>query len=226
MRTKPLITGMIMATLFITQLYSQKAKSDDSQLSKELEETEKKLDKKIVDMNKEFTDFYSLKGKDVNYSPAQTRFRQAEDYIELESYSFINHTRNTGEVVGMKSKIMRLYYSGNSLKKIETTVIEENFQQQTKIENKVVDPSPQTEDSQDIEITNIFNDGRPITVALKSMQNTISNPLRIKFKREFYLKNLAYFQKMYTYTIGYQARYGTSTTDNLIEDLKKSLAGY
>jgi len=226
MKNKIILTALAIMLFAITQVWPQKAKIDESQLAQELEESEKKLDKKIMEMSKEFTDFYALKGQEVNITPAQTRFRQGGDYIELESYAFINHTRNTKEVVGMKSKTMRLYYSGNSLKKIETMVIEENFQQQTKIENIVVDPSPQTEGAEDIEVTNIFNDGRPVTLTLKDMQNTISNPLRIKFKREFYVKNLAYFQKMYKYTVGYQKRYGANTSNGLIEDLKKSLRGY
>ncbi len=60
-------------------------------------------------------------------------------------------------------------------------------------------------------------------VTLERMENTITNPLRINFKRDFYVPHLKYFEKLYRFTEEFQKRYGTNNDVVTIETLKKSL---
>lgn len=60
-------------------------------------------------------------------------------------------------------------------------------------------------------------------VVLEKMENTITNPLRIKFKRDYYVPHLKYFEKMYRFTEEFQKRYGTNNDVVTIETLKRSL---
>ena len=211
----------------------------DLQNVKELEISEKSLDEKILEYNTLLANYGKLIKQDVRYTPMKTHFRsclkgksfpqkddpacKSEDYIEVESYEFIQAAFNYTEVVGSKVKILRLYFDGDSLLKVESRITEENFQENSKYDSKVVDPTPTTVDNKDIVIMNRFNEGIPYEVQLGNIENTVSNPLRIKFKREFYIEHLQQFEVIYRYAEKYTQRYGTNKNTMAIKYLKKSL---
>lgn len=218
-----LIAMFATGSLFAIDDTFKSGKDADSQKAKELEETEKALDEKIKTLG-ESLQFYSKLDKiEVKYTPGQTNFSKGDGYIELESYNFIPQSYVYGNPVGTKVKKMRLYYSGETLSKIETEILEQDFYHKTKFYSKIVDPSPMDNNANDMIITTSFNDGKPYEVTVGDMENTLTNPLRINYKRDYYIEHLIYFEKSFRFTWEFQKRYGTSNDVVTIETLKKSL---
>ena len=197
--------------------------ADDSQKAQELEKTEEVLDERIAQFNAMFSEFADLKAGDVNHSPSQTRFRRGSDYIELEKYDFIKESFASNKVVGRRTKYLRLYFNGETLNRVESEMVEVNFKTGKRHISRVVDGSPASAETSDIEVFTQNNQEPPNETTLGEMENTISNPNRIKFKREFYLEHLKVFERYFRYTKKYRELYGSNTDYNSIETMKKSL---
>ncbi len=226
---KKTVIAAIAAILFAGTAYSvdeslSKGKNTEIQKSVELDKTEKALDEHIKKLGEMLQRYDKLQNIDVKYTPGQTIFTKGDGYIELISYNFIPTSFSYGKPVGTKEKRLRLFFSGETLTKMETEVMEQDFLRQTKFYSKVVDPSPTDAEVNDITITTSFNDAKAYEVTLKNMENSLTNPLRINYKREYYIDHLTYFEKMYRFTEEFQKHYGTNNDMITIERLKKSLA--
>ena len=220
-----LLTWVVNDSSFALSTRYQKKVDPNLQQSKELEASDKAIDAKILNLNQRMARYLVLMNMDIKLMPERTELIKNKDknYIELESYSFIQKSRLISEVVGLRYKTLRLYFSGNRVSRIETRVFEQNFYTFSKLEIVVVDPSPNTEDTKDIMVTRKFNDGMRKKVNLVAMENTRTRPLRIRFKRKYYQKNLIYFEKLYRFVEEFQNRIGGDFDKVLINDLKDSL---
>ena len=219
---------MLSITAFLVILasavYSQDAKQGSaSQKSQELDDFEKSLDSKISVINKKLEQYSELMNLTVNHTPVQSRFRKGNGYIELEKYDFVYEAANSTTIVGGKKKVMKLYYSGQTFSKIESEITEENYILRTKKLLRVVDPSPSTEDNSDILVFRQVNSENPLEFKLAEMDNTVSNPNRIQFKKEFYLDFLNNLEEDLRYTKKYVDFYGTNSHVTAIDELKKSV---
>lgn len=219
--------GLIKFTLLLGLLsgFISIAAQDETELQKaeELEKSEETIDKKIAEYNEMLAQYNTLNEGEVELSPVQTKFTKTDDYIELESYDFIQDNFSPSVVVGGKVKSMKLYFSGDKLARVESTIVKENFQEKIKITSIVTDPDPMSVENGDIEIMTQTNNEEPHRVKLENMENTLSNPTRLKFKREFYLRHLRDFERLYRYTKQYKYQYGSNNDYNTVEKLKESL---
>ena len=223
---KKLLFSVMFSSVFAlggTYLFAQDSDNIESQKAAELEKTEQDLDEKIAEMNSLLSDFAMLKDSEVHMSPTQTRFRQGDDFIEMEKYDFIKDHFGSHLVVGRKTKRVRLYFSGSELVRVESEIEEINFKTGERIISRVVDSSPGSLENSDIEVFTQKNQETPNEVNVGDMENTLSNPNRIKFKREFYLEHLKIFERYFRYTKKYLEQYGSNTDYNSIETLKDSL---
>lgn len=261
MNVKRIMAAIIAAGFVITSgVFAQEDElsKNDKQKSEEIQKTEKYLDGRIKELNDLLKFYVKLKDADVKLTPGKTVFTDSkktekyknENFVELESYSFIPASYISNESVGTRRKAMRLYYAGENLSKIETSIIEDNFRSKLTTISVVIDPSPASEDTNDIVVRTLtlrnntpsvekmddylkqmrdvskkpnFNLGDFYEGKLSDMQNTISNPLRVRFKRTFYVKNLRYFEKIYRFTEDFYRRYGKDSDAVTIETLKESL---
>ncbi|MDH5717472.1 MAG: hypothetical protein OEZ22_07510 [Spirochaetia bacterium] len=228
MKTTIKLITFVIAGLFLTQLWAQSSAKNlrmesNSQKSIELDETEENLDEKILEMNKSLGNYHKLQDVPINYTPAQTKFNKGKDYIEIESYSFNGKSYNKNNIVGMTTKKMKLFFNGNTLTKVETSVMQEDYEKRTKTENTIIDVTPLTKDLSDVVITNTVNSGNPYNLIVKDMENTVSNPMRIEFKRNFYLKNLMYFEKLFRYTESFQVQKDKNNDEKIIKELTDSI---
>ncbi len=231
---------------------------NEKQQAEELKKTGEYLDKRIKELNEDLKYYIKLKDYEIKLTPGNTVFTDSkktekfkdETFLELESYTFIPASYVSNASVGTRTKSMRLYYSGDSLSKIETTVIEDNFMTKFTTISVIVDPSPATDESGDIVIRSLtLKNNTPSTEKMEEylkklrdtgtkptfdlgefyegkvadMQNTISNPLQVNFKRGFYVENLRYFEKNYRFTEDFYRRYGKDSDAITIQTLKKSL---
>ena len=202
-------------------------KNTEIQQAEELTSTEKALDAQIVSINKTLTRYAKLQALKVKYTPFQTVFRKdaEKNFVEIEAYSFLTEgmVETNGDRAGYRKRIVRLFYENNALSKVESSVIEENFITKERYESTVIDPSPTDDNINDITLTTKFNKADTYSIGLKKMENTISNPLRIEFKRDFYINFLTDFEKLFRYTEEYQKQYGTQDDYITIQNLKRGL---
>ncbi|MES0490589.1 MAG: hypothetical protein ABUK01_11380 [Leptospirales bacterium] len=212
----------IAGSLFLS-VYAQ---DDKLQSSQQMQDESKTLNVKIVEYSKLLSEFNSLTKEPVKITPAQTKFFKGNDYIELESYLFIQEGLGSTKVVGSKVTKMRLYFnggdSGGELSKIITEITMNDFKEKTVYYHKITDPSPATEDTDDIIINEKVDGYEETETTLGQYDLTISNPNRIKFKREFYLPLLVDFERLFRYTENYQRMYGSNNNYETIELLKHS----
>ena len=218
-----LITASLMGFAG-SAVYSQDEKSAaESQKAEALDQFEKSLDSKIMVINKKLAQYSSLMNEKVTHTPVHSRFRKGDGYIEYEKYDFIYENPSSSVIVGGRKKLVKLYYNGDTLSKVESEIIDENYVLRTKKTLKVTDPSPATEENTDMTVFRQLNKESPREFKLADMQNTISNPNRIQFKKEFYLDFINNLEEDLRYTRKYVDLYGTNSQTDTIEELKTSI---
>ena len=203
----------------------QKKVDSKYELSEDIKKNEKAFDLKILEMNRKLARYQLLMDVDVKFTPERTEFSQnrEQNYVQLESYSFIPRSTLVTDYVGLRYRTLRLYFSGNQLSRIESKMFERNFDTSSKLEITVVDPSPNTEETGDIMITRNFNDGDIKKINLSAIENINRRPLRRNFKRDYYRKNLFYFEGLYKIVEEWQSRIGGNSDKIIVDDLTNSL---
>ena len=204
-----------------------KKEVDPSQVSESLKNTEKQLDERILEVNKSlsrYSRFLKTKGI-IKYSPQNTvvTVNTEKNYVQIESYSFIQESKVSTELVGLKNKTMRLFFSGDNLVKIETEIFEDNNSTNTKKQILITDVSPTSVDTTDIELSSSTNNLKAYTTTFGDIQNTNSRPVRIQYKREYYTDNLVYFEKLFRFTEEFQQVGATNIERENLAILKQSL---
>ncbi len=208
----------------------------DSQKAAELAETEKKLDDQIRQIAERLQAMYTLRdiAPKVKLTPSQTVFTMSKDedgeYIELLAYTFNPQSFNYAKPVGTAAKTMRLYFNGKDLTKIKTIVDDQNFYEQYKYYTRVVHPGPTKGNPNEIQLATSFNKPTEVSektpdyqVKLADVENDPTNPNRLKFKRDFYIENLIYFEKLFRFTFEFQKRGASNGDVETINRLKHSL---
>lgn len=233
---KKIIGAVAVLSIFFslsTGSVNAQSEGEQKQLSDELKQMEEKLQNQVLELNKKLGQYSVLKEWELRYSPVQTRLRKADDYVELESYSFIPRYMGSPVFVGKKTKIMRLYFNGDAVSKVESIVEELNFETQVRTYTLVVDPSPGSADTNDITVEHVelndfakekpLEDKRAYKTTLGDMQNTISLPFRIQFLRDFYVVQLTTFETLYAGSKKLQERFGSNNDMMVIKSLKKAM---
>jgi hypothetical protein len=234
-KTFAVLTAMTV-TISIAAIEESFKAGKDSQKAAELAETEKRLDDQIRQISERLQAMYTLRdiGPKVKQSPTQTIFSMGKDedgeYIELVAYTFNPQSYNYARPVGTAAKTMRLYFTGKELAKIKTIVDDQNFYEQYKYYTKAVHPSPVKGNPNEIQLSTSFNKPTEVaekspdyTVKLADVENDPSNPNRIKFKRDFYIEHLIYFEKLFRFTFEFQKRGASNGDVETIHRLKNSL---
>lgn len=231
-----LVTAAVAMTASLGAIEESFKAGKDNQKAAELAETEKKLDDQIRQICERLQVMYTLRdiGPKVKLSPTQTIFSMGKDedgeYIELVAYTFNPQSYNYGRPVGTAAKTMRLYFSGKELSKIKTIVDDQNFYEQYKYYTKALHPGPVKGNPNDIQLATSFNKTTDVAekspdyqVKLADVENDPTNPNRIKFKRDFYIENLIYFEKLFRFTFEFQKRGASNGDVETINRLKHSL---
>lgn len=217
----------------LTGSVSAQSEGEKKQLSEELDKREQKLQEQVLELNKRFGQYAVLKDWDLRYSPVQTRLTKTDEYVELESYAFIPRYFGSPVLVGKKKRVVRLYFSGDSVSKVESILEELNFETHVRSYTEVVDPSPDSADTADITVAHVemedFATTEPLEnkkaykTTLGKMNNTVSQPLRIEFLRDFYVQQLTTFETLYAGTKALQERFGSNNDIAVIKSLKRAM---
>jgi hypothetical protein len=235
--TKKIILAMVfMAGASLGAIEEAFKAGKDSQKATELQETEKKLDDQIREISVKLEAMHTLRdiGPKVKLSPTQTIFTMSKDedgeYIELTAYTFNPQSYNYGRPVGTAAKSMRLYFNGKSLARIKTIIDDQNFYEGYKYYTKSSHPTPASGNPNDLQLSTSFNKSTEVAektpdyqVKLADVENDPTNPNRIKFKRDFYIENLIYFEKLFRFTFEFQKRGASNDDVTTINRMKSSL---
>jgi hypothetical protein len=173
------------------------------------------MNKQIMNLNNEIQKTirdYNLLSPEIKQGlkvvPYQTNVRYASDnqgsYMEIERHQFIRDPLQAAKFIGIKTKKFKLYYSGDTINKLQTEIFERYYDDNSAVKVDVVDPTPASEDTGDIMFTHTMmvnytienpkfrKNVKLVDKALRDIQNTTAFPIRNDLKRNFLLPNLIY----------------------------------
>lgn len=189
---------------------------EDKLVSKELELEGASLDKQIFTVNKEIIKTikdYKVTSeefkKGIRIIPFQTDIKFDQNgkgaFIEVTRHKFIRNPLNLHQLVGIKNKTFRIYYSGDNVNRIELTVFERYYDDNTAVQVEIVDPSPGDEQTNDITFThtlliNYSMENEKFRKSVKlldnkklgEIQNTTAFPIRNQLRRDVLIPNIIY----------------------------------
>ncbi|TGL57345.1 hypothetical protein EHQ58_13705 [Leptospira ognonensis] len=182
---------------------------------------------------------------------AQVQDAKDNTCIHLEVFDFVGSDEGRSyKNLGAKSKKMELFFEGannadpdprkeqpRNLSKVRTYVYQNNFIIEDKTISVIVDMAPNGAPAHDDKIELFYqhdgfpNWGTPETPSekgvgkyvLSNVENTKTNPIRNRFKKSFYFKNLDYFDKLFTKVFDYNDRDSNKHYKKNVEVLKSSL---
>ncbi|MCU0824355.1 MAG: hypothetical protein MUF77_06905 [Leptospira sp.] len=171
--------------------------------------------------------------------------------LHLEVFDFVGSEDGKSRYnLGAKYKKMELFFEGQNnadpdprkeqprnLAKIRTFVYQNNFVIEDKIISVVTDNAPNGEPAHNDKIELFYQHddyplwGAPETPSekgvgkyiLSNVENTKTNPIRNNFKKQYYFKNVDYFDKLFTKIFDYNDRDSNKHYKKNVEALKGSL---
>ncbi|MCX7679052.1 MAG: hypothetical protein N2316_07510 [Spirochaetes bacterium] len=188
----------------------------DKLTSKEIELEGSMLDKQFFAVNKDIIKTvkdYKVTSdefkKHLRIIPFQTDIKFSDNgkgqFIEVSRHKFIRNPLNLHQIVGIKNKTFRIYYSGETVTRIEMTIFERYYDDNTAVQVDIVDPTPGDEQTNDITFTHTLlvnysmeNEKLRRTVKLLDnkklgeIQNTTAFPIRNQLRRDVLVPNIIY----------------------------------
>ncbi len=171
--------------------------------------------------------------------------------IHLEVFDFVGSDDGKSAYnFGAKFKTIELFFEGannadpdprkelpRNLTKVRTYVYKNDFVMEDKVISVIADTAPNGQPAHNEKIELFYqHDGNPIwgypettsekgvgKYILSNVENTKTNPIRNNFKKQFYFKNLDYFDKLFTKVFDYNDRDSNKHYKKNVETLKNSL---
>ncbi len=165
--------------------------------SEKLDNEGRALDEQIVSISKKIEDVigrYKLMTiRDIRILPYQISYRLGDGYIEIQRHSF-ERDELRKQVTRLKKKIIRIYSSGSGISKIESEIVDRDYNAALYTQVTIIDPTPTAAGTDDIVFTHAISgkkllDGR----RLGEVKNSTAFPVRNSLKREFLVPHLEYF---------------------------------
>jgi hypothetical protein len=205
------------------------AGQDKSSLSSEnLDLENKNLDQIIKDLNDKiqgvFQKYKLAENKDIKIIPYQVDFIEGDGFILVERHMFLRDNMDV-KVTGEKRKSMKFYVSGGNLSKVESTVYERDYNSASLLIVEVTDPTPLTEGTDDVTIKQTYRGKVLFSKTLGELKNTTAFPVRIDFKRGFYIPHLTYFYETIL-SIAETYSKNAKDTDSSVSEFLKSSTDY
>ncbi|MBW7858869.1 MAG: hypothetical protein H3C43_11395 [Leptonema sp. (in: Bacteria)] len=159
---------------------------------------------------------------------------QERDGIELTQFEFIYDDESVvREAVGSRRKSVSLFYTRNSqgdvdteddytLNLVVTRVVHDNFKKGVKDVEVVIDPSPLTENMDDVVVVHRYNQKPSQALVVGTMSNTPNFPQRNTLKQKFYVKLLDDYNTLFRLVDGYAKKDGNAYNDTVLDLLKAS----
>lgn len=252
----PFMMIFVFAALALSQFalkpaFTQSAQpqQEDKLSSKELDQEGALLDKQIWNVNKEILKVvkdYKVTSddfkKNLRIIPFQTDIKYADNgkgnYVEITRHKFIRNPLNIHQIVGIKNKTFRLYYSGETVSKIEMTIFERYYDDNTAVQVDIVDPSPGDEQTNDITFSHTLlvnysmaDEKLRRTVKLldnkklSDIQNTTAFPIRNQLRRDVLVPNIIFVNNVLL-DVAESYYKGKKDAETLMLEFLRKSAGY
>ena len=224
------IIAFILIVFFIGQIFT--IAQENRLVSEQLDNQGKTYDKQILEINtsiqKKISETGILTNENIRVLPYQTQFRVGPDrekpqYLEIIKHTYIRSSQFGRDYIGVEEKTLRIHTDGNSVSKIETIISTKNYNSLEEEVVTVIDPSPLTEDSDDMIFTHEINRKKLIDQKkLGDVKNTLAQPLRNEIKMQFIIPNLSILLNSIVF-ISEASQKGFGDSDDIMLDfLKKS----
>lgn len=168
----------------------------------QLIEEDRALDSEIQRTILEIEKLHELKNlSSLHMSPQQTKVRvQSQGQcITVDSHSENHEMRVVKSApVDYKSQNIQLCYENAKLTRIESAFTSVSQTKGEKTVNNLIHRDPAKSAVNDIVLSSVFNELSKETLRVGDLQNTFTQPMRIAFKRDYYLphlKNTAYIMR-------------------------------
>lgn len=224
------IIAFILIVFFTGQIFT--IAQENRLVSEQLDNQGKTYDKQILEINtsiqKKISETGILTNENIRVLPYQTQFRVGPDrekpqYLEIIKHTYIRSSQFGRDYIGVEEKTLRIHTDGNSVSKIETIISTKNYNSLEEEVVTVIDPSPLTEDSDDMIFTHEVNRKKLIDQKkLGDVKNTLAQPLRNEIKMQFIIPNLSILLNSIVF-ISEASQKGFGDSDDIMLDfLKKS----
>ncbi|TGK13898.1 hypothetical protein EHO60_00655 [Leptospira fletcheri] len=184
--------------------------------------------------------------------PAVSQEDPANNCIRVEVYDFIkDDERGQGKIVqGGLAKFMEIYFDGQNsndpdprmepprnMAKLISKIYKNNFLIEDKVISEIIDRTPNGQPAHNDKVEIYFQKngypeyGRPETPGEKgvgkylmtSVENTKTHPIRNAFKKQFYIKHLDDFDRLFTKIFDYNDQLGNENYRENVDIMKESL---
>jgi len=191
---------LIIPILLTAQETRDKKDSTSTLSSKAIEEKGQSFDKQILELNKRIQDVVAnekmMTSSDIRTLPYQTEIIYGPDeknpkYVQIVRHIYIKDGLFSTVLIGYEEKTLRIYSDGKTVSQVETIIKTKNFESQDQEVLIVLDTSPATESTDDIQITHSLN-GRKLLEQKKlgDILNNTDTPIRNEIKSDFIIPNL------------------------------------
>jgi hypothetical protein len=177
----------------------QAKKAPENKLESENIDNEgKNLDSLINDLNVKLAGLikrYELfKNDGIRVLPYRFSYSTGDGFIEMERYVFLKDEIYNRDIVGIQTKQLKIYGSGQSISKITYTIYENNHLNGMMTRVLIEDPSPEAMGTDDMVFTHESN-GKKLLDSRKlgDVKNSTAFPVRNDIKRDFIIPNLSFF---------------------------------
>jgi len=199
------IFSIFMIFTLVNLINAQEKQGQKYKLSSErLDNQGKELDREILNLSTKIASVIKkydlLNTKDIRIVPYQTSYDLGKDYIKLEKHQFIrsqiykNNVAGIKDVVGIRTKGIKIYTDGKTVSKIETRIYEKYYNTDDRNEVIIIDPSPLTAGTDDVIFSHHYKNKKLLDKKkLGDVKNTTAYPVRNDLKRSFLVPNLNIF---------------------------------
>lgn len=213
-----LALALTMLPLHMSAIFAQtgqQAAQADKLTSKEIEHEGDMMNKQIMSINRDIINTvkdYKLTSdemkKNIRIVPYQTSLLYGDkngNYLEVTRHKFIRNPLNLHQIIGVKNKTFRVYYSGETVNKIEMEIFERYYDDNSAVRVNIMDPSPGDEQTNDVTFTHTLLVNYSIqnekfrkdvklvdNKKLGDIQNSTAFPIRNDLRRDFMVPNLVF----------------------------------
>lgn len=220
---------LIPCMILMLPLYS--AAQDDGKeyklTSDRLDKQSSELDQQILTINKNISNIIKkyelLKTPEIRILPYQTTYDLGADYIQIEKHVFIKDPLFPTKVTGIKKKRIKIYTNGQAISKIESTIYEKDFDSGNVNEVNIIDPSPETLDTNDIVFSHTY--GNKVLLENRKfgdIKNTTAHAVRNEIKQNFLVPHLAIFYDVILFVSSSYYKSVKDSDTNMLDFLIKS----
>ena len=200
--------------------------------SKVIDELGQSFDKQITELNKGIqnvvanANLMSASGiktlpyqTDINYGPDEANPK----YLQITKHIYIKKGLFSNTLIGLEEKVLRIYSDGKTVSQIDTVIRTKNFQSQEEEIVTVSDPSPSTENTDDMILSHTFNKRKLVEQKkLGEVVNSADAPMRNMIKSEFVIPSLSILHKNLLFITESNIKGTTEIDQKMAEFLKKS----